>query len=111
MFLDLDLHGWGEPAFMLTVGAIIKSGLAVAGSTVSPRPAEFSAGGQEICHIVARLDLSSEQNCCFRAGGKPNGFTACVYTKDNGLFIPRTAIEQLDGKRGTLNNFCFLGFE
>ena len=111
MLLDLHFYRRCQPAFVLTVGAVIKPGLTVTGRAVPSGSAELTPGRELVYHIIAGLNFCSVQHCCFRAGGNTNGLTSCVYAKNDRLRIPGTTVEQLDGKGGALDYFCFSGFE
>lgn len=61
MLLNLNLHRGSQPAFVLAVDPIVKSGLAVAGFAVPSGPPELPAGGQVLYYIIAGSDLGRKQ--------------------------------------------------
>ena len=96
---------------MLCMCAIVKPGLAISGSAVSAGTAEFSAAGQQIYNIIARLYLCGEEFYRFRAGGHTDGLAACIYAENHRLLVSRTPIKELDSKWGSSLNFCLPIFE
>jgi hypothetical protein len=96
---------------MLCVGTVIKLGLTVPGGTVPAGATELAAGRQKIDHIVPGFYFCSKEFCCFRTGGKTDGFASGIDTQNHGLLIAGASVTELDSKWGSLFDGSFPFFK
>ena len=103
MGFDFVLHRGREPVRSLL--SIEETALAIAGLAAAPSTAILSAGGKQCPDVRSGLHLCFKEHPLLSRGGNADMLCPCINPKRDLLFIPTTAIEQLQGEGDHADHF------